>query len=298
VVAQRTGLSPHVLRAWERRYGVVEPGRSEGGQRLYSDGDIARLRLLHQLAEAGHGIGQLARLPLDQLTRLAEQEPIAQREATPPAAGSADQLIEEALEAVGDLDLPRLQGLMDRAVVSRGVPVFLDELVAPLLREIGQRWREGRFTVAQEHLATAALRRILGSVMRTFEVSGQAPSIVVATPPRQIHELGAMLVAAAAAAEGWGVTYLGSDLPIAEIVTTARHSRARAVALSLIYPGDDAELAADLARMRHDLPEGIDLLVGGGSAESYRDRVAQPGVRFITDLPALRSTLRSLAPAR
>jgi methanogenic corrinoid protein MtbC1 len=298
LVAQRTGLTAHVLRAWERRYGVVEPGRSEGGQRLYSDRDIARLRLLHQLAESGHGIGQLARLPLEQLTRMAEQEPVARHETTSSVTGPPHQLIEEALEAVADLDLPRLQALLDRAVAAHGVPAFLDELVAPVLREIGQRWQEGRFTVAQEHLATAALRRILGWVMRTFEVSGRAPSIVVATPPRQVHEMGAMLVAAAAAAEGWGVTYLGADLPIADIVATARHSGARAVALSLIYPGDDAQLVADLARMKHELPEGVDLLIGGGSAESYRGHGAQPGVRFIPDLPALRTTLRSLAPAR
>jgi len=296
LAAQRTGLTPHVLRAWERRYGVVEPGRSEGGQRLYSDSDIARLRLLHQLAQSGHGIGQLARLPLEQLNRMAEEAPAAP--AQPAASGALPHLVEQALDAVSDLDLPRLQGLLDRAVASHGVPAFLDELVAPVLSEIGQRWREGRATVAQEHLATAALRRILSWVMRTFEVSSRAPHVVVATPPRQIHELGAMLVAASAAAEGWGVTYLGADLPIADIVATARQSGARAVALSLIYPGDDAELGDDLARLRRELPEGIELLIGGGSAWSYRDRLSQPGVRIITDLPALRTTLRSIATAR
>jgi methylmalonyl-CoA mutase cobalamin-binding subunit len=199
---------------------------------------------------------------------------------------------------VNTLDLPRLQALLDRAVVSLGVPAFLDELVAPVLREIGLGWREGRVTVAQEHLATAALRRILGWVMRTFEVTSEAPLIVIATPPRQVHELGAMLVAATAAAEGWGITYLGADLPTADIVATARQSGARAVALSLVYPGDDAELGADLSRLRQELPEGIALLIGGGSAESYRDRLSQPGVRIITDLPALRTTLRSIASAR
>src|SRR5512141_668232 len=73
LVALRTGLTPHVLRAWERRYGVVSPGRTEGGQRLYSELDIERLRLLRRLTDGGHAIRRIASLPLAELARLDEE---------------------------------------------------------------------------------------------------------------------------------------------------------------------------------------------------------------------------------
>src|SRR5688500_189796 len=208
LVAARTGLTPHVLRAWERRYRVVEPARSEGGQRLYSDLDIARLRLLHRLTELGHGIGRLAALPLAELERLAREA--APAEAPPLIPDSAPDFREAVLRAVRRLDAGDLHSVLERAVVTIGVPAFLDTVAGPSLQDIGRGWREGSLTVAHEHLATAVFRRVLGWIMATYEVHAAAPRIVVATPPRQLHELGAMLVAAAAAAEGWGVTYLGA----------------------------------------------------------------------------------------
>jgi methanogenic corrinoid protein MtbC1 len=292
LVAARTGLSPHVLRAWERRHRVVAPARTEGGQRLYSDLDVLRLGLLHRLTGQGHGIGQLAPLPLAELERLARDASPAE---PPPDArrGTAADFREEVLRAVRRLDAGDLHSVLERAVVTIGVPAFLDTVAGPSLQAIGHAWREGSLSVAHEHLATAVFRRVLGWIMATYEVHAAAPRAVVATPARQLHELGAMLVAAAAAAEGWGVTYLGADLPAADILAAARQVGARVVALSLVYPADDPELPGELARLRSDLPAGVALLVGGAGVP--RAAVEAAGARVVDSLGDLRRLLRTLA---
>jgi len=295
LVAARTGLTPHVLRAWERRHHVVDPARSEGGQRLYSDLDIVRLRLLHRLTESGHPISRIAALPLAELERMFREE--AQVDSPGEIArGSAPEFRDAVLRAVRRLDAGDLHSVLERAVVTLGVPAFLDTVAGPSLQAVGHGWREGSLTIAQEHLATAVFRRVLGWIMATYEVHAAAPRVVVATPPRQLHELGAMLVAAAAAAEGWGVTYLGADLPAADILAAAHQVGARVVALSLVYPADDPELPGELERIRRELPPGVVLIVGGAGVPA-RERVEGAGARVVDSLGDLRLVLRGLAAA-
>ena len=295
LVAARTGLSPHVLRAWERRYHVVTPGRSEGGQRLYSDLDIARLRLLRRLTELGHGIGGLARLPVEELEELArEAAPVRPEPGGPPSPG---ELREAALAAVRRLDAGELHAVLERAAVTVGVSTFLDTVAGPALQAIGEGWRAGTLTVAHEHLASAVFRRVLGWIVGMHEVNASAPRLVVATPPRQRHELGALLAAAAAAAEGWGVTYLGADLPVRDILAAARQVGARAVALSLVYPDEDPLLAGELEELRRELPPGTAVLVGGSAVLLNRPALERVGARVVATLADLRLVLRELAAA-
>ena len=302
LVARRTGLTPHVLRAWERRYGVVVPARSEGGQRLYSDADIRRLELLRRLTDAGHSIARLARLPAEELAVLVEATPMEPRsgdaddarEREPGVAVGEHPLYQQALAAVDAFDAERLGDLLERSIVSLGVPQALDRVVAPLLGEIGRRWRSGRLGVAHEHLATAVVRRVLGWVMASATVDPGAPGVVVATPSRQVHELGAMM----AAAEGWRIAYLGADLPVREVALAAGRIRADAVALSVVAPVDVAAIGRELAELRDLLPARMPLLLGGGGASSLGMAADAAGARVITDLAGFRAELRAIALAR
>lgn len=298
VVAQRSGLSTHVLRAWERRYGVVSPARSEGGQRLYSDADIERLTLLRQLTSHGGAIGQLAQLSRVELARLAQADQ-AERVGLDTAAGEgeAGRWRESALRAIEALDGAGLRRQMERGVVALGVHPFLDRVVAPVLTEVGQRWRAGSLGIAHEHLATAVFRQVLSWVRETTEAGTRGPTVVVATPPNQVHEGGALLVAATAAAEGWRVVYLGVDLPVAEIAAAAQRTRAQAVALSLIHPTGDPTLGGQLAALRRALPADLPLLVGGAAAESYRAEIEAADGEIVAQLTDLRSALAALATA-
>lgn len=292
LVALRTGLSPHVLRAWERRYGVVVPTRTEGGQRLYSDLDIARLLRLRRLSERGHAIGRIASLSLAELIRLEEQTPAVSAD---PATEEADGIAAAALLAVQRLDAVELQAVLERAAVTLGVPAFLDHVVSPFLERVGQEWSRGTVSVAQEHMASAVVRRVLGWLLRVYEVRNGAPRLVVATPPHHAHELGALMAAATAAAEGWIVTYLGPDLPIPDLVSAVGLSGARAVAFSAVHRPDTADLVGALRDARARLPDDVQVLVGGAEALRIRDEVEATGARVVASLAELRALLPRLA---
>ena len=307
LVALRTGLTPHVLRAWERRYDVVSPARTKGGQRLYSDGDVARLRLIRRLTDQGHAISRIASLPIAELTRLDEEAGGAEERSAPSdgegsrahetgqtRAGSLGESMAAALQAIRQLDASGLQAVLERAAVTLGVPVFIDAVVAPLLVRVGHDWAEGSASVAQEHMVTAVVRPLLGWLLRVYEVDGAAPRLVVATPPRQVHELGALMVAATAAAEGWRVTYLGPDLPVPDLVSAVKQSSARAVAVSAVYVPEAADLLSTLRELRTGLPERVTLLVGGAGTRGLEAEAKAAGARLIASLPELREVLRRL----
>jgi cobalamin-dependent methionine synthase I len=144
-------------------------------------------------------------------------------------------------------------------------------------------------------MATAVFRRVLGWLLGVFEVGTGAPRLVAATPPGQVHELGALMVAASAAAEGWSVTYLGADLPVADLLVAVRTSAARAVAISAVYVPDSADLLAVLREIRAGLPDEIPLLVGGAAAAEIRSEASREGALVMDSLVELRALLRSLA---
>lgn len=308
LVALRTGLSPHALRAWERRYRVVTPTRSEGGQRLYSDLDIERLLRLRRLTERGHAIGRIAALPLEELVRLEKDIPadrLEPRQAPASVAGGdvlsrdgadgAEGVVTAAIQATRRLDAVELQAVLERAAVSFGVPAFVDHVVAPFLEQVGHGWTERLVSVAQEHMASAVVRRVLGWLLRVYEVRGDAPTIVIATPPHHAHELGALMAAASAAAEGWSVTYLGPDLPVADLLTAVQQSGARAVGISAVHQPPAGDLLGALRETRAGIPADVSLIVGGSAAVRLREAVEAAGCRVVESLAELRHTLRGLA---
>lgn len=301
IVARRTGLSAHVIRIWEKRYGATEPQRTATNRRLYSEEQIERLSLLRDLTQAGHSIGHVAKLPLAKLKTLATQASPASPSAlrTQTNASSSLPYLDECVAAVKSLDSPRLEDTVKRAATALGAQGLLQRVVAPLAQTIGELWRDGSITAAHEHFASAVIRIFLGHAAKPFAGAENAPVLVVATPTGQLHELGALLVGAAAANLGWQVTYLGASLPAAEIAGAAKQNRARAVALSVVYPEDDSRLEGELTRLRALLPGETTLLVGGRAMSGYREALDEIGALQIRDLAHLCATLDELRkPAR
>ncbi len=299
VAARRTGLSRDLLRAWELRYGAVAPGRTSGGQRLYSDADIERLRLLQQALEGGRRISQVARLSSTELEQLVRED----GEAAATTRGNGVGAIERAagylrasLEAVKAMDALELEALLGRAALTLDAADLIDHVVTPLMVRIGDLWWVERLTPAHERLATAVVRRTLDEIRAALQNAG-GPGMVVATPTNQRHEIGAMLAAIAAAAEGWQVTYLGADLPAASIARAVEMTRAQAIALSLIYPVDDPQLADELRALRRLVPDNAAIIVGGQGAGGYRPVLEEIGALWLPDAGALRSTLQLMRNA-
>lgn len=289
LVARLTGLSAHVLRIWEQRYRAVEPRRTPTKRRLYSQRDIERLNLLREVTQAGHSIGQVAQLPTDKLGKLVAALPSLQARASRAAVQAPKSLsfLEECVAAVKSLDAGALDDALKRAATALGAMGLMQRVVAPLAQTVGDLWRDGALTSAHEHFASAALRVFLGNSAKPFGAMDDAPVLVVATPAGQVHELGALLVGATAANLGWRVTYLGASLPAAEIAGAARQKRARAVALSLVYPEDDVSLPGELTLLRETMPPETALLVGGRAMPAYRETLVLLGAVPVADLVQL-----------
>lgn len=299
VVSRRTGLSPALLRAWEKRYGVVTPGRTEGGQRLYTDQDIQRLSLLKRVVEEGRSIGSVAHLSLEELRDLVEGgEGWSNGAGRPPPLEGASpvDVLRQAMEAVAGMEPERLEKILSRAAMAFSVPVVLEEVVVPLLARIGAWWEGGRFGPAHEHVATVVIRRFLEWLLETIRVASPSPVLVAATPAGERHELGALLAAVSAAAEGWTAYYLGPDLPAGEIARAAGKLRARVVALSCVDEGTVGRLGEELERLRAGLAKDVVVLVGGGRVLAEKgDGVPAPeGVEKLGSLGELRKRLREL----
>lgn len=301
VVVNRTGLSPDLLRAWERRYGAVRPTRTPGGQRVYSDRDIERLRLLHRVTLGGRAIGQVAELPTEQLELLVREDEAAQLVPRPHGSGTtarsaAGDFVGACLGAIERLDAPALESTLKRAALSLSSNQLIDTVIAPLLTRVGDLWHDGTLRPAHEHLASAIVHRILSWVIETFEIAEGAPLVVVGTPASLLHELGALLAAAAAAGEGWRVVYLGPNLPADEIAAVARDTGAQLVALSVIHPARDPHVAAQLQQLALALGPDVPLAVGGAAAPSYEPQLARlANARLLSDLDAFRAFLRMRA---
>src|SRR5690242_15124018 len=299
VVADRTGLSQDVLRVWERRYGVVQPRRGPGGQRLYTNADIERLQLLHQATRAGRSISQVAKLTSAALTQLVAEDDAARARQAPstPGTNEASDLVLVALTLARSLDAVALDVELRRAGSRMGTATFIETLAAPLLRRVGDEWHAGRLTPAQEHLASSTVHDIVVEVMRSFGNQTGAPKLLVTTPAGERHVIGAALVGAAAAVDGWNVLYLGADLPAQEIAHAARMAAVRAVAVSVVYVQQPKSVFAELHALRANLPATVRLIVGGAGASALRRELAASDIEVETSILGLLRSLRKDRPA-
>lgn len=272
VVSRQTGLSQHVIRAWEKRYGVVTPQRTETNRRSYTSEDIHHLTLLKLAVDNDYSISSVAELTTERLEALvsealpsqATNQAVTGQSEVDPAA-----LYETCLDAVMEFDSGKLEDGLTQASLALTQPVLLEQVIIPLMVSIGERWREGSIRIMQEHLSTAVIGGFLTSQRQRYRPSPSAPVIVVATPAGQQHQVGALIVALVAAAEGWKVVYLGADLPAEEVAAACIKEQARAVALSLVYPAEDPQLHLELERIKSLLPAETRMIIGGRVSEHY-----------------------------
>lgn len=299
VVSRRTGLKPDVIRAWERRYGAVQPSRTSTNRRNYTDEDVERLLLLRQATMNGRQIGQVSGLSTDELRLLVASDQAALARAPRPVHNTdqhadSESHLSACLSAVENLSTHELQFQLDRAAVDLSHQRLMEDVLLPLLDKIGCLWEQGSLRITHEHMATSVISSFLGMVRLSFAAADNAPPIVVGAPIRQHHELGALIAAATAASEGWRVTFVGANLPAEELAAAARQTAARAVALSLIYPGDDPHLERELIRLRRLLGQGIHLIVGGRSSSGYEGALRRVEAIRVSDIRHLREVLREL----
>jgi DNA-binding transcriptional MerR regulator len=287
-LARLTGLGPELLRAWERRYGALRPVRLPSGHRRYSSLDVERVLAISRAVAAGHRLGKIAGLELDELRACACED----------ADVAASEWLAAAIEAVRGTDPDRLQDYCSQARRHLDAARFGDSFVAPLMRRVGDLWQRQELSVAQEHVASMVLQGLLPMQPEPPQESPRGPILVVATPPGERHSLALWLVAATGRDCGWWPLLVGTDVPIADLATVVADKGALALAVSVTWLGDGQDPRAALATLRATLPESVYLLVGGEAA-----RVAAAGLDpaltvVLSDLVELERWLRACpAPA-
>ena len=273
---------------------MVEPGRSDGRQRLYSDEDVERLRLLRLAVDGGRRISDVAGLGREELAALALGDQVGSVAARDLPVLDPVALV-ECLDAIEQLDAARLEDTLNRQLLAAGSLNLIEGLVAPLMVEIGERWHDGRLRASHEHLATEVLRGLVARILSRSRPQSPRGTVVIATTPGQRHEVGGLLAAAAAVQEGWRTVYLGADLPTDDIIEAARQVEAGAVALSFAFRADDSDDLDQIRRVADALAPDVQLVVGGSAARDARAELVTLGALVPEDLVAFRATLDRLA---
>lgn len=267
--ARLSNLSLDLIRAWERRYGIVEPGRDASGVRLYSDRDVARLRLAAEATRLGHPIRRVARLSNDELQRLLEREP--------PSESGNTAVVRRLLEAVRAGDPGTASQILRDAVLLTAPRDLVFEILAPALREIGRQWELGEISIWQEHFLSSQMLG-LGTALR--QAARSDARVVFATPPFEWHGFGIELAALLAAARGIVACNLGVAVPADELVAAARKLMAAAVVVGITQQAVWDRQALEYARSVLDaLPRSIELIVGGPAARRIADSLGSARVR-------------------
>jgi MerR family transcriptional regulator, light-induced transcriptional regulator len=288
-LSRRVGVSDHLLRAWESRYGLLRPVRSAGGFRLYSRADEDRVRHMQAHLARGLSAAEAAR------ATLAEDDVPA----TPPDAGGAEvpagpedpggragspvtagmaETGEDLRVALDAMDEPAAQAVLDRLLSDYTVEGVLREVLLPYLFGLGERWERGEVSVAQEHFASNLVRGRLTALARGWG-NGRGPQALLACPPREQHDLALVVFGVVLSRAGWRVRYLGTDTPSEELVRLVATDHPDLVVLAATAPERFGEVRDDLARMAAVVPVAI---AGAGATAAVARDV---GARLLTGDP-------------
>lgn len=287
-VTKLTGLSPFLLRAWENRYGLLEPQRSETGRRFYTPEDVETLLAVKRLLDRGHAIGEVASWgPARIRAEGAQTEPVEPPSLRAPDTSAApirDEARERVFEtlktrlvaAADALDRREFDSALAEAASVASFDTVTAGLLLPVLEEIGNRWERGETSVAAEHFATSVIRQRLLSMIQSTSPS-VGPGALVACAPGDYHEIGALHATYRLSREGWVVIYLGANLPVEELVSAIERTNPKLVGLAVTLDPGEATLRGWLEQIEGACPEGTRLLCGGPGAVRHADMARSTG---------------------
>lgn len=287
-VSSLTGVNAVTLRAWERRYGLIQPQRTEKGHRLYSAEDIKRIREILRLVEEGVSIGQV-REALD-------------ASELPPTEISADDTwgtyLQRMVSAIENFDESGLEQVYNEAMSLYPVEIVTRRLLVPLLKELGIRWENATGSVAEEHFFGVYMRNKLGARFHHRQGNPQGPRLLVACLPGELHEIGLLLFALSAHDRGFRIILLGADMPLEELPFVVRKTHCDAVVLSGSIEPSDVLLGQELPELVRRA--GVPVFVGGNTAAIHTQKIIAAGARavgndLVLGLREIDNDLRALA---
>lgn len=273
-LSRRTGESAHVLRAWEERYGLLNPARTASGYRLYGPEDERRVRAVMALREEGMSTGQAAATVLE-TERLQPQGADAEE---PPRAIDATELIGRLRDAMDRFDEEAAHVALDNILTSVSLETAVRDVILPYLHDLGERWSQGQADIAAEHFASSIIRRRLSVQALTWGV-GTGPVAVLACPPGELHDIALLSFGLVLGRAGWRVRYLGQDTPLTSL---ANASHAVSADLVVIAGARPTVFLAHAGGIRHLARSFTVAIAGAGASQEIADFV---GAHFLQGDP-------------
>lgn len=274
-LSRRVGATPATLRAWERRYGLLQPERSPAGYRLYSRDDLMRAAEMEALLARGLAAAEAAELAKARLTHEAAADLLS---------ATASDVLARLRTALDRYDGAAAERLVDRCLLNLGLASAIQTVLLPYLRDLGTRWEKDEISVAQEHFASNAIRRRLLHAAEGWE-RGEGRVALLACAPGEQHDIGLVCLGLALHSyHGWRVKYLGADTPLPDISRSARFLRPDVVVVSSVTP---ARFFAETGRWR-EVAREFSLAIGGAGASSRLAR--RMGAALLTGDPVTAAT--------
>jgi MerR family transcriptional regulator, light-induced transcriptional regulator len=262
--SERVGVSPDLLRAWERRYGLLQPDRSDGGFRLYSDADATRVERMTALMEDGLSAAEAARLAVS-----GAMPPSTVEQSSSRGGYSLSAASDRLRTAIDHLDEASLHSTIDELLTAYDLETVLRDVLLPYLREVGERWAAGELSVGQEHFASNLIRARLLAVGRGWGRSA-GPGAVLAAPPGEEHDLGLITFGLALWRRGWRITFLGADTPAESLREVVGIIRTDLVVVAALEPDPLLAIEADLTELASSVRVAIG---GGGASDELAERI-------------------------
>jgi DNA-binding transcriptional MerR regulator/methylmalonyl-CoA mutase cobalamin-binding subunit len=284
-VSDITGVNSITLRAWERRYGLIKPHRTAKGHRLYTQDDIELIQQILELIDEG--------IPISRVRAVVQQT-----KAT--ATGTTDEVdfwqshIQAIIRAIAEFNELGIERIYNEVLSLYPVDVVTRQLIMPLLKLLGDRWASQQGSVAEEHFFGVFLRNKLGARFHHRQQHNSGPKLIAACLPNEQHEIGLLLFALAAHERGFQIILLGGNMPIEELPTVVKKTRADAVVLSGSMPIDDQQIFSKIQQLVADT--GLPVFVGGRAATAYKDELLRikaipAGDELVDGLKLIRHTL-------
>lgn len=263
-IANITGINPVTLRAWERRYGLIQPQRTAKGHRLYTKQDIERIQRVRALLQQGVAISQVGQI----LDNNIEIEVASVNDTGNDIWASYQQRMLASIETYDEVLLDELY--------NDALSLYPDDLInsrlsTPLLRQLGQHWKEAPDGIAREHFFTLYLRNKLGSRIKHTNLSGKGPLLLISCLPGELHEVGMLFFAVNAVSHGYRVLLLGASIPLEQLPEVINRRPCSAIVLSTTTRPAARVINEQLATLVSEL--AIPVFVGGTAAERYRDEI-------------------------
>ena len=282
-VAKLTGLSKDVIRVWERRFGLLKPTRGANRYRNYSDEDVTLLRFLKEQLDAGSSIGELAKLGREEL--------LGRARASAPRVSFVDntfsRLLRELLSTLNPFDRVTFEKRLNGAVAVVPFEEALHGILLPLQEQVGQLWHEGHVNVALEHYVTKQIQQKIFSAMNQLPVAEFGAKVIVACPPGEEHDIAALAVAYRCRVRGCRVYYLGANVPIASLTNLCDKVKPDLTIISFPLALPEANAAALVQSLTHEVVPASRLAVGGHGALAMRDLFVKSNIEIVEDFADL-----------